>query len=447
MDRKDLAASSASARRHVDAAALALASVGVLLAVLAGGWFSWYPWSEGQLTIVGRSWENGPYDPACASCHRAYLFNWAFAATVLAPFVVGLAYLVVARRWVASSGDGPGARARGTAATLAGDLIGWVAGAAVFAVVGVAAAADSSNWNNFSSRYDFSDAGGAGDTSVFNWSWASAAAMLVVLAAAIAHGGTVVRRRPDARRAALWRVRTGLAVLMGLGGVAAAYASARSAGTFGTSLARRATGLVDVASGTNWLVFTPLAAGCVASATIRVVDLWTARTAGSPRTTARRLTAIGTAVGLAGVALATVLAFRFRLSAHRLFDWSGTASRRDRFNWTLFGLIAGPALVAAAAIALRGALTAAKERPPRAQAVLACLAVPVVGVLLAALLARHVGSDASRMSVLRGGDDGKPLFNRFVFFAACGPFVATAGAATAAALATRTRGDVAASPD
>jgi hypothetical protein len=48
------------------------------------------------------------------------------------------------------------------------------------------------------------------------------------------------------------------------------------------------------------------------------------------------------------------------------------------------------------------------------------------------------------MSVLRGGDDGRPLFNRFVFLAAGGPFVAIGGAAAAGVLGGRSsrRGSV-----
>jgi hypothetical protein len=253
--------------------------------------------------------------------------------------------------------------------------------------------------------------------------------MVIVLASAIAHGGT--GRRPSTQQTGLWRARVALAVAMGSGGVVLAWAAARAAGSDGTSYERSPMSVELVGSGTNWLVFTPLAAGCVAAAVIRSADLWAGRVTEPTPTTARRLLGLAAAVGLTGVALAVGLASRFRLASHRLFDWSGTAAMDGRFNWTLFGLVIGPSLVAAAAIALRAVLTAPSGRRADRTAA-AFVVVSVVGVLLAALLARHVGSDQWRMSVLRGGDDGRPLFNRFVFLAASGPFVATAGAAAAA---------------
>ncbi len=432
MDGGDGGAPRRSRWRRIDVAATVVVATGVVLGVFAGAWYGWFPGGEGQLTLAGRSWHQVACGPRC---NGSLLFNWAIAATVLAPFLVAASFLAATGRLVESPAARSG-RSSGTAAILTGDLLGWAVSGAVFFAVGAAAAADRTNWNNFSSRYSFAEQVTGGPGTVFNWPWASAAAMVAVLASAIVHGRTSAGPRCAPGSKGLLRARLVLAASAGLAGVVLAYVAARAAGSDGTAFDRSPMSVELVGSRTNWLVFIPLAAGCVAAAVIRTVDLRAARPTGSPGTQARRLLVVATVVGLAGTGSAAGLARRFRLASHRLFDWSGTTAFQNRFNWTLFGLVAGPAIVAAATIALRAVLVdAAARRSARTAAALFVLAA--VGVLLAALLARHVGSDQWRMSVLRGGDDGRPYFNRFVFLAASGPFVAIAGAGAAAWRAVR----------
>lgn len=413
---------SVPAPRVLALAAAATLGLGALLSLFAGSWFGWYPHSEGQLTLLGRSWAGPPQDPECVSCSGGYLFNPAIAATVFAPFTVAAAFLLAERRTVTPRED---------ATTLAVDAAGWAVAALVFVAVGVAGASNPASWN-------------AGDVvggdATFNWAWASAAAMFALLGAAILRSGRATTPRTSRRRSAL-------ACGFAAGGIVIAYLVARHVGSYGSDFGRGrlANGAAEGApSRTNWLVFTPLASGCVAAAVIRVADLGASPRTGTGHAAARRLDTIAAFVALVGASAATALAWRFRLSSHRLFDWSGSSARPDRFNWTLFGLVIGPALVASAAIARRADVARDGARRSGTYRNVGWIAVPVLGIVLAALLAGHVGSDAERMSVLRGGDDGRPLFNRFVFLAAGGPFVAIGGAAAAGVLGGRSsrRGSV-----
>lgn len=410
----------AHARRPVIAVA-AVIGIGALAALLAGSWYGWSPAGESQLTLLGHSWARWARDPECVACDTGYRFNWAIAATVFAPFTSAAAFLVLGRRLASTTSDETG----GAGAVLRRDITGWVLAGIVFVVVGFAFASDPGSWNrSWGDTSLVSDAGGISAT--FNWCWASAAAMFALLGAAIARGGRDVP--PTTRRS-----RALLAVSCAVIGVAVAYVVARAAGSVGSNFGSgRVVGPDggEMASRTNWLVFTPLAAGCVGAALVRVADL-----VGVPEETVarrraiRRVGASAGAVAIGGTVVAVLLARRFRLSADRLFDWSGSSTRPDRFNWVLFGLVLGPALVVSAAVLLRAVPRGPR---PRRWSSLIWIVVPVLGVVLAALLARRVGSDAERMSVLRNADDGRPRLNVFVLFAAAGPFLALAGAVAAA---------------
>jgi hypothetical protein len=406
----------------------------VALAGLGGAWFGWSPNGEGQLTFAGRSWHSAYCGP---SCNGSYRFNVAVAATILAPFVLVVAFLLAARRVPGDPATAGAHRPPGVGRVVAGEAIRWLIAAATAAAVGASSRVYGPSWNNF---------GGAEpgrrvvfDSYRFNALWAAGAAMIAMLAAAV--GGTF-----DVRRAARApRIRLAAVALCWSGAVSAGYVLARWAGAGGSLFdAMPYPGPTTVKS-VNWMVFAAITAGATAAAAIRIAVIVT--DGDDPARRRRRAMAAAASVAVIGCGTAVGLASVFRLRNDRLFDWSGRAATGDRFNWTLFGLIAGPAVFAAVAIGVRGVVSGGVEPARVRRASLALAVFAAGGVVVAGWLAHHVGSDAARMSVLRGGDDGAPRFNWFVFLAASGPFVAAAGAAGALWLPAREPKRVSVAPD